>query len=47
MRDALTSDLKTSQDYAIVLLWQLVGSEDFGEAMKALMEGREAQFKEH
>jgi len=45
MRNALSSDLKTSQDYAIVLLRQLVSSEDFGEAMKALMEGREAQFK--
>ena len=45
MRDSLSSDLKTTQDYAIVLLRQLVGSEDFGEAMKALMEGREAQFK--
>jgi len=45
MRDGLSSDLRTSQDYAIVLLRQLVGSEDFGEAMKALMEGRQPQFQ--
>jgi len=45
MRNALFSDLKSSQDYAIVLLRQLVSTEDFAEAMKALMEGREAQFK--
>lgn len=45
MRDGLNSDLKTSQECAIALFRQLVGSEDFGEAMKALVEGREPHFK--
>ena len=45
MRDGLASDFKTSQDYAFALLGQLVRSEDFGEAMRALRENREPQFK--
>jgi len=34
MRNGLTSDLKTSQDYVVVLLGQLVGSQGLGEMMK-------------
>jgi len=37
--------LKASQDYAFALLGQLVRSNDFGEAMSALREKREPQFK--
>ena len=45
MRDGLATDLKASQDYAFALLGQLVRSNDFGEAMSALREKREPQFK--
>ena len=45
MRDGLASDFKTSQDYAFALLGQLVRSEDFNEAMSALRDKREPQFK--
>jgi len=45
MRDGLSSDLKTSQDYAFSLLGQLVRSQDFTEAITARMEKREPQFK--
>lgn len=45
MRNGLGTDLKASQDYVIGLLALLVGTEDFGEAMTALMEKREPQFK--
>lgn len=44
MREGLNSDLKTSQECAITLFGQAVRSDDFGEAMKALAEGREPHF---
>lgn len=45
MRDGLVSDLKAVQDHVFLLLDLMVRSEDFGEAMKARLEGREPQFK--
>jgi len=45
MRDGLTSDLKTSQDYAFSLLVQLIKSDDFAEAVNARKEKREPHFK--
>lgn len=45
MRDSQTSDLKTSQDYAIAMLRLLANTEDFGEAFKAFIEKRPPQFK--
>lgn len=47
MRNALTGDLTTSQDYVLTLQGALVATEDFGEAMTALMERRQSQFKGH
>jgi enoyl-CoA hydratase/carnithine racemase len=45
MRDGLSSDFNSLNDHAYSLFRLLVGSEDFAEAMKALMEKREPQFK--
>jgi enoyl-CoA hydratase/carnithine racemase len=45
MRDGLNSDFNSLNDHAYSLLSFLVGSEDFAEAMKALAEKREPQFK--
>ncbi len=45
MRNALTVDLKTSQDYVIALQGTLVGTEDFREAMSALADKRQPRFK--
>lgn len=45
MRDGLNSDFNSLNDHAYSLFRLLVGSEDFAEAMKALGEKREPQFK--
>lgn len=45
MRDGLASDLKAVQDNVFLILRLLFQTEDFGEAMRSFMEGREPQFK--
>jgi enoyl-CoA hydratase/carnithine racemase len=45
MRDGLNSDFNSLNDHAYSLFRLLLGSEDFAEAMKALMEKRNPQFK--
>jgi len=45
MRDGLNSDFNSLNDHAYSLLSFLSGTEDFAEAMKALLEKREPQFK--
>ncbi len=45
MRDGLNSDFNSLNDHAYTLFRLLVGSEDFAEAMKALAEKRDPQFK--
>ncbi|MDD5287895.1 MAG: enoyl-CoA hydratase/isomerase family protein [Dehalococcoidales bacterium] len=45
MRDGMNSDLKSVNDHAYSLFRLLLGSEDYAEAMKALMEKREPHFK--
>jgi len=45
MRNGLNSDFNSLNDYAYSLFGLLIGTEDFVEAMKALMEKREPQFK--
>jgi enoyl-CoA hydratase/carnithine racemase len=45
MRDGLNSDFNSLNNHAYSLFRLLVGSEDFAEAMKALGEKREPQFR--
>jgi enoyl-CoA hydratase/carnithine racemase len=45
MRDGLNSDFNSLNDHAYSPFGFLLGTEDFVEAMKALVEKRESQFK--